>query len=66
MEIGKTYKIKHSRKGTFIAKAIGTDGEWVAVEIVSGVARAMMQYNAAVAGEQITLRISHILSSEEV
>lgn len=66
MEIGKTYKINHSRKGTFIAKAIGTDGEWITVEIVSGVADAMMDYNAATAGEKVTLRISHIRSSEEV
>lgn len=66
MEIGKTYKIKHSRKGSFTAKAIGTDGEWITVEIVSGVAHAMMYYNVANVGDQTTLRISHILSFEEV
>ena len=63
---GKTYKINHARKGRFTVKTIEIDGEWITVEIVSGVANAMMEYNVAKSGEQITLRISHILSFEEV
>lgn len=59
IEVGKTYTINHSRKGTFVAKVIShADPEWATVEIISGMARAMIAYNVATEGEQITIRVS--------
>ena len=35
-EIGKIYKIQHSRKGDFVGKLTKLSGEWATFEILSG------------------------------
>lgn len=65
-EVGKTYRIRHSRKGQFVFRVTGMNDEWVSGEIVSGVAKAMLDYNVREAGEDITVRRSFIQSSVEL
>lgn len=63
-EVGKTYRITHSRKGTFNGVVTGLDDTWAKVLIVSGVARAMLDYNEREAGEAVTVRLSHCAFQE--
>lgn len=66
MQVGKTYKINHTRKGRFSIRVESNDGEWVKGLVVSGKAGAMMAHNEREAGEEITVRKSLISSFEEV
>ncbi|MGL4574546.1 MAG: hypothetical protein ACRCV9_07130 [Burkholderiaceae bacterium] len=56
MEIGKTYLINSSRKGTFFGLLTKVDETWATFTIVAGVAKAMMDYNVRDAGEEVTVR----------
>jgi len=60
IEVGKTYLIDHSRKGTFIAKLLKDDGTWLTVEIVKGRAHyiSTMNVGRGVVGDVITIRKS--------
>lgn len=66
VENGKTYKVHHSRKGKFVLMVSSQCEEWISGAIVSGTARAMMDYNIKEAGEEITVRKSHLYSATEV
>jgi len=70
LEAGKTYEICHSSKGKFTGTVVGIvsceDGEWVKIEVIDGVASAMMDYNVAYKGDIITIRKSLIRSVSEV
>lgn len=57
-QIGKTYKIEHSRKGVFEGRVtrISEDTEWVDVEITRGQTTAMCRYNVADVGDYLSLR----------
>lgn len=57
-QVGKTYEIRHSRKGTFIGVVKEISGEWADVEITNGIAKAVMDYNVREAGETIRVRDS--------
>ena len=58
-EVGKEYKIYHTRKGHFFGKVIQIDGEWVDIMITKGTAKAMLIENEREAGEMIRARLSH-------
>ena len=58
LEIGKTYDVTHSRKGTFALRVQSQDDEWVTGIILDGKANAMMDYNKKLPGEEITIRKS--------
>lgn len=58
LEVGKTYKINSSRKGTFVAKLTRLDDTWATAVIVTGKATAMMEYNEREKGEEVTVRRS--------
>ena len=58
MEIGKNYKVSHSRKGVFEMKVNDVSGEWVTGIITSGYADAICDHNEVWEGEEITIRIS--------
>lgn len=58
LEVKKTYKVNHSRKGTFELKITSLSEEWVTGIIVNGMARAMLPYNEKEIGEEITIRRS--------
>ncbi|MFA7295680.1 MAG: hypothetical protein WC211_00670 [Dehalococcoidia bacterium] len=57
--VGGMYDVNHSRKGRFRARALAVRGEWLDVEIVSGMARAALRGNEREAGEEVTLRNTH-------
>ncbi len=65
IEIGKTYRIKSSRKGTFTGKIVALNDEWADVLITSGKAGAMLDYNEREAGEEVTVRRSFCTFTEE-
>lgn len=58
VETGKVYKCIHSRKGTFHGRVVSQDDEWVTVEIVQGIASAILSYNVREEGEEVTCRRS--------
>lgn len=59
VEIGKLYTVNHSRKGTFCMRVTGINGEWITGIVVDSVAKAIMEYNVKVSGDEITVRDSH-------
>lgn len=59
IEIGKTYKVDHSRKGRFTARVLNAGETWATLEIVEGQAVAMLASNGAGKGEELQIRISH-------
>lgn len=65
MEVGKTYRVNHQRKGTFVAEVKAFDSEWATLEIVSGEAAAKLEYNARYAGEELTVRRSFCTFTEQ-
>lgn len=44
-EVGKTYRVQHSRKGTFILLVTSQTDEWVTGTIMEGTAKAMLDRN---------------------
>lgn len=63
VEVGKTYRIQHSRKGTFTAKIVRDDVAFLVVEVTEGEARNVSTDNYVV-GEQFSLKRSHALFTE--
>ena len=63
MDIGKTYLIKHQRKGTFMAKILSESGDFTDALIVAGQADAILSHNIATIGETITFRASFVISA---
>ena len=61
MEIGKLYRIKHQRKGSFNLRVTKFDesDEWVEGIIVDSKASAMLEYNEKYSGDSITIRKPH-------
>lgn len=59
-EIGKTYRISHSRKGIFSLRVTEVCDEWLSGIVVDGRAKAMMYYNEKGEGEPITMRKSFV------
>ena len=59
MEVGKLYKVNHSRKGKFNLRVTSFDDTWVTGIIVDSTAKAMLDYNVKTSGDEITVRISH-------
>lgn len=65
IEIKKTYKVNHSRKGIFELNITRIDEEWVTGIIVNGMAKAILSYNERLIGDEITIRRS-FCSFEEI
>jgi hypothetical protein len=63
VEVGKTYLIKHQRKGTFMAKILSENGDFTDALIVAGQADAILAHNIAAAGDPITFRTSFVISA---
>jgi hypothetical protein len=57
-EVGKTYKVKHCRKGVFTAKVLQINGEWVDMLVVAGSTHAILPENKRSVGEPLTARES--------
>lgn len=58
-EVGATYEVRHSRKGTFFVRCTGLAGQWMNGVITSGVAKAVMAYNVRDEGDEVTIRDVH-------
>ena len=58
LEVGKIYKVKHTRKGNFTCKIKSVSGEWATGLITEGETRALCEYNIKEAGEEVTFRIA--------
>lgn len=58
LEIGKTYRVASSRKGTFAGRLEKACSEWATFTITAGMADAMLQYNRRYEGEEVTVRRS--------
>ena len=63
---GKIYRVRHSRKGIFTVKITGTEGEWVHGVIWHGMAKAMLNYNEKLEGDEITMRACFLSIVEEI
>ena len=66
MEIGKIYKVRHSRKGVFSLKVKSFHEEWVVGEVYQGATRAMLPENVKLEGDPITVRKSFLTVIEEI
>lgn len=58
-EVGKTYEVRHSRKGAFSIRVTDVSALWCTGVIVDGVASAVMSCNVRYKGENITVRDIH-------
>ncbi len=58
VEVGKTYLVNHSRKGTFTARMTRVDDTWATGVITGGHAGAMLDYNDRDKGEEVTMRLT--------
>lgn len=58
VEVGKTYAVDHQRKGKFVLQVTDRDDEFVTGIVVEGKAKAMLRYNEADVGEEVTVRES--------
>ncbi len=56
MEIGRTYLVNSSRKGTFAGRLESICDTWATFTVTAGKAKAMLQYNEADKGEEVTVR----------
>jgi hypothetical protein len=65
IEVGKTYLIKHQRKGVFAGKIIGIDDTWTTAIVTGGSAKAMLDYNVAEKGDTISVRAEWITGAVE-
>lgn len=65
LEVGKIYQVDSQRKGKFVGKLIHASDEWATIEITSGRADAMMDYNVRGQGEEVTVRRSFTKFTEQ-
>ena len=60
LEIGRTFKVEHQRKGTFWLQVSGINDEWVTGIIVAGNPNMILKINERVEGDEITVRKSFL------
>jgi len=70
MEVGKTYTVRHQRKGTFdlLVKSVmpdQTDDIWVVGIVLHGVTFALLPENIKRPGDKITVRLD-LMTYEEI
>lgn len=65
MEVGKTYRITHTRKGTFTGRVLSNDGEWAEIEVTDGVAEHMVKDDVGPGG-RVNVRLSQVAHAAEV
>ena len=65
IEIGKTYLVNSQRKGVFMVRMTRVDETWATGIIVSGRAKALLEYNEKDKGEEVTVRRSLCTFTEQ-
>lgn len=58
IQIGKIYKVNHSRKGRFSIQVTYSDAATIQGTIIDGVSDAILDYNIRLPGESITMKRS--------
>ena len=66
MEVGKTYKVTHSRKGTFVVEVTKMTAVWMTGVMQEGTTWTMISGNQKGVGDEVTLRIGFLRKIEEV
>lgn len=57
--IGKTYFVKHSRKGEFVLRITAINEPWITGVVVAGKANAILPYNVVEEGGSVTILRAH-------
>ena len=65
IEIGKTYLIRHQRKGTFLGKITAIDDTWTTAIVTGGRTEAMLDYNVVEKGGTVIFRSEWVTSAVE-
>lgn len=65
MQVGKSYLVNSSRKGTFSGRLKSLCDTWATFVITGGMARAMLQENERERGEEVTVRRSFCAFTEQ-
>lgn len=65
VEVGKTYLITHSRKGTFLATIKKIDETWITALIVEGETEAIISSNVKGKGEEVQFRTKFLVNAVE-
>ena len=65
LEVGKAYRIKHSRKGSFTARITGVDLSFTSAIITDGKAEAILKGSERHIGETVIFRTSFVTSAVE-
>lgn len=60
-EVGQTYRLVHTRKGTFQVKVLALDSEWVDVQITGGKAKLTSDTDNLGPGSTFSVRRSFAL-----
>lgn len=58
LEINKIYNVHSQRKGKFVMRVESIDDDFVHGVIITGKAKAILEYNERYAGETVSLRKS--------
>lgn len=66
LEVGKVYRLIHSRKGEFAVAVDHNDGVWVTGYIVDGATTALLPENRLVKGERVQMRLTLIVDADEL
>lgn len=62
---GKEYLVNSDRKGTFLGTLKSHDDTWATLEITGGKADAILDYNVRYKGEEVTVRRSFCVFTEQ-
>lgn len=56
VELGKIYDVDHRRKGTFVMRVTGVEGDWITGEMLAGHVAVASRENRVYTGDTITVR----------
>lgn len=62
---GHRYLITSQRKGTFVGELVCADDTWATFTVTAGKAKAMLAYNEADKGEEVTVRRAWCVFTEQ-
>jgi hypothetical protein len=65
LKIGGRYLINSQRKGTFGGQLKSFDDTWATFIVIAGRAKAMLEYNEADKGEEVTVRRAMCVLTEQ-
>jgi hypothetical protein len=66
MKLNEIWKIRHSRKGTFVVKVLSIGEEWTDVELINGQVKFLSDYNSCEVDENMTIRNRFITPLKQI